>query len=383
MNETKPCPPDWLINDIAEASTDASRAFLFYIGYISYCLLTEVSTTDRQLILTKPMVILPIINISVSLDVFLILAPLIAILVFVYFQVYLSRLNSLITVLRENYTQTVRGRLSQWMINIAEGSETSIRGKIETIVVNFAFWWTLPLMLIFFGLFILKRHSVGLSFILGVLFPLIGTYIALSWWCVHDKVDFDFKHLIRNPGKRALACCLFIILIFLVLTFFLIFHNAKSGRMWYTPARYFHYWISVNLSYQKLITEQEQDYDGIYWADLKDAHLEIANLTSSVLKRANLEKAHLQGAALYRSLLEEAGLRGAHLGGAILKGADLSGAQLQGANLRYANLQGAKNLTIEQLSKVKTLYEATLDSSVMEQIQKRYPHLLEKPKYGN
>jgi len=36
--------------------------------------------------------------------------------------------------------------------------------------------------------------------------------------------------------------------------------------------------------------------------------------------------------------------------------------------------------SIEQLSKVKTLYEANLDSELMEQMKKKYPHLLENPK---
>jgi hypothetical protein len=44
-----------------------------------------------------------------------------------------------------------------------------------------------------------------------------------------------------------------------------------------------------------------------------------------------------------------------------------------------ANLEGAKNLTVEQLSTVKTLYDAHLDPPLLEQIRRRYPHLLEKP----
>lgn len=70
-----------------------------------------------------------------------------------------------------------------------------------------------------------------------------------------------------------------------------------------------------------------------------------------------------------------------------IQGANLRGANLKGANFRVANLEGAdlwgadlRNFAIEQLSKVKTLYKAKLDSSLMEQIQKDYPHLLEEPK---
>ena len=44
------------------------------------------------------------------------------------------------------------------------------------------------------------------------------------------------------------------------------------------------------------------------------------------------------------------------------------------------SLTVSRNLTIEQLSKVKTLYEAELDSTLLQQIKKEYSHLLERPK---
>ena len=36
--------------------------------------------------------------------------------------------------------------------------------------------------------------------------------------------------------------------------------------------------------------------------------------------------------------------------------------------------------SIKQLIKVKTLYEAKLETGLMEHTKKKYPHLLEKPK---
>ena len=56
--------------------------------------------------------------------------------------------------------------------------------------------------------------------------------------------------------------------------------------------------------------------------------------------------------------------------------ADLWNATLQGADLMYANLRGAKNLTIGQLSQVKTLVGAQLDGTLLLQIKKNHPQLL-------
>ncbi len=91
------------------------------------------------------------------------------------------------------------------------------------------------------------------------------------------------------------------------------------------------------------------------------------------LKGVNLNEANLAGAQLERAILKKAFLVGANLAGA-----HLERAILKEAFLMEANLEGAF-LTIEQLSKVRTLYKAQLDSDLMEQIKKDYPQLLKGP----
>ena len=102
-----------------------------------------------------------------------------------------------------------------------------------------------------------------------------------------------------------------------------------------------------------------------------------ADLVEANLRSANLEGANLSGAHLKRT-----NLLGANLKGADLRGADLREAFLVRANLEGADLRGAKHLTVKQLCKVKTLYQAKLDPTLMEQMTKDYAHLLEKPKDG-
>lgn len=118
----------------------------------------------------------------------------------------------------------------------------------------------------------------------------------------------------------------------------------------------------------------------LWGADLGEAFLWRADLRRAKLKKANLREANLREANLRRAFLWGADLKGAYLEGTDLREADLREADLMGAYLVGANLQGAFDLTIEQLSKAKTLYEAQLDSELLKQIKKDYPHLLEKPK---
>jgi len=104
-------------------------------------------------------------------------------------------------------------------------------------------------------------------------------------------------------------------------------------------------------------------------ADLYGADLSAANLAGANLARANLVKANLN-----RADLMETNLRKANLIETVFMGANL-----MGANLAEANLWEAKLLTIEQLSKVKTLYQVqNLAPELREQIEQNYPHLLEK-----
>ena len=124
-------------------------------------------------------------------------------------------------------------------------------------------------------------------------------------------------------------------------------------------------------------------------ANLEGADLRIADLRETDLEGANLEGANLEGANLQGANLVGANLQGANLQGAYLRVADLGRANLQRVNLERAdlqkadlvkaNLKKAKGLPIEKLSKVKTLYEVKLESQLKKQIEKDYPHLLQKP----
>ena len=133
------------------------------------------------------------------------------------------------------------------------------------------------------------------------------------------------------------------------------------------------------------------------------SHLEEARLMGASFKSANLSETNLKGALLVMTILKEANLMLANLEGANLtlanfKGAKLLRANLEGADLRAANfkgtslgradLKGAKlynaiDLSLDQLSKVKTLYNAELDEDLRKELEEKYPDkyqaLIKKP----
>ncbi|MBT6053256.1 MAG: pentapeptide repeat-containing protein [Candidatus Scalindua sp.] len=114
-------------------------------------------------------------------------------------------------------------------------------------------------------------------------------------------------------------------------------------------------------------------------ANLENAKLDDADLCNAKLDLANLEKASLKGVFLIDADLRNAVLIETNLHSANLNKANLQGADLGKSDLGNANLERVKHLTIEQLSKVKTLYQADLDEGLMDQAIEKYPHLLDEP----
>jgi uncharacterized protein YjbI with pentapeptide repeats len=129
----------------------------------------------------------------------------------------------------------------------------------------------------------------------------------------------------------------------------------------------------ANLSWAHLEEAQLHDVN-LKGADLIYAHLQKAEIWTTHLEGVRLKGANLQGTVMVMGHLDGADLSEAHLeraslGSSSLEGADLNGAHLDKMFLGGTNLQGAKNLTVKQLSTVRTLYEAQLDQPLLEQIQ--------------
>ena len=176
----KPEAPKWLIDSIAEVSKNTRSLYLWFLGFLAYCALALATTTDRQIVLDEG-VLLPIIGLSVPLGVFFVVAPLLAILLFTYLQLYLQRLKGLVEDLRQNFRPIRKRRLYPWILNIAEDPEGGSIGVLQKLVPSFVLWWALPMVLLLFVWISLKKHDVALSMTVGVLSGL-GFIAAGYFW---------------------------------------------------------------------------------------------------------------------------------------------------------------------------------------------------------
>jgi uncharacterized protein YjbI with pentapeptide repeats len=140
--------------------------------------------------------------------------------------------------------------------------------------------------------------------------------------------------------------------------------------------------------------------------NLKASNLNSANLSNSSLIETNLENTRLNQTNFENSNLNQASLNGAYASGANFKDAFLikanfegafliktnfknaylmegnlqnsylMGADFENASLYKADLRGAKGLTIDQLTKAKTLYLAKFDDELLEQVKAVIPELV-------
>ncbi len=114
-------------------------------------------------------------------------------------------------------------------------------------------------------------------------------------------------------------------------------------------------------------------------SDFRNADLRGANLKGGDLRQGNFQRADFRETILAKVNLGDADLRDAQLGLADFRGADFSDTKLGGADLRCADLRDTKNLTIEELKTVKTLYRAKMDEEVRKKLQQSEPELFNKP----
>ena len=144
------------------------------------------------------------------------------------------------------------------------------------------------------------------------------------------------------------------------------------------------------------------------YVNLEKANLNYANLISSNLMEANLKKSRLNQTRFENCSMNSAVLDESYANGAVFKdcyaikssflsaylikadftnaylmeasfnGAYLSGADFNNANLYKADFRGAKGLSLEQMSKAKSLYLAEFDDEFKDLLSAEFPELIDQ-----
>ena len=231
---------------------------------------------------------------------------------------------------------------------------------------------------------LIPTSAVAISIAVFIIASLIVTHISRSYY----DGDFMENVLVEAHGM------LFDILVIGVLILFLnkLAEKRIENRRYIDEIDDFRGWESDEAAYRiagnlKRLKrngyEKEINLFGCYLNCMGLPH-DILEYFSTYLYGINLTGAslcnvNLRDAVLWCANLQDANLEGTDLQDADLQTAVLDDANLQGADLQDAYLRRVSNLTLEQLSGVKSLYGAKLDPELEEQVKEKYPHLLEEP----
>jgi uncharacterized protein YjbI with pentapeptide repeats len=132
---------------------------------------------------------------------------------------------------------------------------------------------------------------------------------------------------------------------------------------------------STNLSNSSLI-ETNLENTRLNQTNFENSNLNQANLMGAYASGANFKDAFLIKGQFENAFLIKANFKNAFLMEANLRNSYLMGANLENASLYKADLRGAKGLSIEQLSKAKTLYLAQFDEEIFSQVRLTLPELV-------
>ncbi|MBN2533124.1 MAG: pentapeptide repeat-containing protein [Spirochaetales bacterium] len=131
--------------------------------------------------------------------------------------------------------------------------------------------------------------------------------------------------------------------------------------------------------------DKEKKWENGFCAQLSHTDFENANLNGALMNHVDMSHACCKKASMMNTKLKNANLGWVNFENSLLIDADLHDADmnhtiLKDANLAGANLRKAKNLTLEQVKEVKTLYQASLDDDLLKEITKnRFNHLFKWP----
>ena len=145
-----------------EASKQARITWGIYLGFLAYSVLTIAGSSDRQIVLNK-VVHLPIINSEVPLSGFFIVAPLLSILLFVYFHLQLRVARKSMHDLDDNCTELPK-KFYPWIVHLAENPEPGWIGWFQKACASIGLWWSLPVVLLLFASKIIKKHDLLWSY---------------------------------------------------------------------------------------------------------------------------------------------------------------------------------------------------------------------------
>jgi uncharacterized protein YjbI with pentapeptide repeats len=412
------------VNNISES---ARKLFLAVLAACLYSWLTIATTTDLNLITNRASSPLPIIQTSIPIVGFYVVAPLLLLCVYFYFHFYLQKLweelGSLPAILPDG--RPLHAKIDPWLMN------DLVRAHLPKLNVNRPFlsylqlwisvllaWWIVPItMFLFWGRYLPRHERTGTTFHVALLTISLTAALCLYRLAAATLRGVERKRfrwwgmLTSRGGYHTAAFAVGAAMLFGMVSWGAIMgvpsdmpivgvpllhrsgRGGARGRLTWVPRlmALVSYSPFANLTgaevSQKKPTWSKNDKDlesvtraqltqaNLRYAEADRAFLAGADLSEADLSGALLDDADLRGANLYNANLSDALLLGADLRGARLYNANLSGALLEGANLTYTDFRRARNLSRAPGVRLADNWDkAFYDAEIIEELELRPDH---------
>ena len=374
------------IENVKNISDNARKLFLVLLASCLYACLTIATTTDVNLVTNRASSPLPIIQTSIPIVGFYILAPLLLVGVFFYFNFYLQKLWEELSTLPAYFPdgRALFSTVDPWLLNdlvkftsVRLMQERTPLSYVQLTVSKLLTWWTLPATLVLFWIRYLPRHDwIGTGWHIGLVALSITTawnlyHLALTTIKGEDQRSFTWTAaLSKRRTHRIALSALALILFFSVISLGAI-DGRRSGMAtfgkWIPSERYWDNGDTPNTWVPRLLAlmhfppfanlygaELSQRGAGLFadeskgsrfplGAELSSANLRYAQAEKAYMELANLQDADLTGAVLYGAMLKEANLERTKLNDSWLTMAVMTNASLVGSDLKEANLNFSKS----------------------------------------
>jgi hypothetical protein len=393
------------MNKTDELIRTTKNLFSLNLIVVIYIVFTILSITDTQIVLNG-VVKLPIFNVEISLIYFFFLSPITLLILYIYFLVNFKKTLESCTKLPPV--------TNSWLIletfyssEYEKTERSNVFYVLEILIGYFAIWWILPLASLTILYKAIYTHEDILIMIIGSIIFLINILLLFSYYVIILKPKNKFWEFL---SKLWLVLVIGIIYLFLyqpylktifvrenidlIMIYILIVGIGFLGGIiyWLFKKEKHHSKMFQTVWIFILLTPLLLSIHYTFFADLgekKNINLNGQVLNDNVrskidLRNKNLDGINLIGATLINSILRNTDLRKAALSDATLDGSDFENTVLDSAVLQGTSLLNVKNLSYEQLRNVKTLYNASFDStmdSIISKLIKSNPQLFKKPKY--
>lgn len=228
------------------------------------------------------------------------------------------------------------------------------------------------------------NHPVVFAVIIFAIVLIINVILTISFYR-YDK-EF-FKNLLIESHSL-----LFDIIIFGIILFYITEMSSKKKEIlrYHEEIDDFRTWNSDEAKHRivgnvkrlnsKDITEINLQFCKLKKTDFSYTNLSKAEFFNTDLEEAifyntNLESANIVASYLKNAILVNANLKQTNFWFSNLNGCDFFCAILDGADFSEAILSDSQNLTIEQLSRVKSLHKAVIDEELKKVLKEKYPNL--------